>query len=588
MSADAWLTLAVLVATVAVLVSERVSPPFVFVTAVTVLLLAGVVDTDQALSGFGNPAPATVAALYVVGAAVEATGVLQRAIAWVLGGAATDEGRRRRMLVAAAGASSTLSNTATTAIIAPAILGWGRRTGHRVAPYLLPVCFAITLGGFLTLVGATTNVVVSGLMGDAHLEPLGFFELTKVGLPLALAGLAFLALATRHLLPARSAPSDAEGTNLREFTIEMVVGRQLDGVTVAAAGLRNLQGVYLVAVERDGRMSAVDPDDVLRDGDRLLFAGDIDRVLDLQRLPGLENADERHFVEAGGGNNRRLYEAVVSATSSVAGTTLKDAGFRTRYGAAVLAIHRAGERLPAKLGEIELAAGDVLLVLADHDWRERWRRRGEFLAIAPLDEELPPRRRSTPFAALVIAALIVLVATGVLDLLPASLAAALLLIGARVLAPVEARLAIDLGVIVVIGASFGLSAAITESGLGGHLASGIVDALSGLGDFGPLAGVLLASAVVTQFVTNNAAAVVMFPIAMSTASQAGMHARPFAIAVAVGASLSFATPIGYQTNMMVHAIGGYRFGDFVRVGLPLTIVTGAVAAALIPLIWALR
>lgn len=588
MSADAWLTLAVVLVTVGVLVSELAPAPFVFVTAVTVLLVAGVIDPRQALSGFGNPAPATVAALYVVGAAVEATGVLQRVMAWVLGGASTEEGRRRRMLGATGAASSVLSNTATTAVIAPAIVGWGRRTGHRVGPYLLPVCFAITLGGFLTLVGATTNVVVAGLMGSHGLKPLGFFEITKVGAPLAAVGLLYLAFFTRRMLPERGAPSDAAGTNLREFTIEMAVGRQLDGQTVAAAHLRNLQGVFLVALERDGRQLSPGPDDVLRTDDRLLFAGDIERVLDLQRLPGLESADERHFVEAGGGANRRLYEAVVSATSPLVGSTMKEAGFRTRYGAAVLALHRAGERIPEKLGQIRIVPGDVMLILADHGWRERWRRRGEFLAIAPLDEELPPRNRSTPIAALVLVALVVLVATGTLDLLAASLAAVLLLIAARVLAPVEARLAVDIGVIVIIGASFGLSAAITASGLGHHLAHLIVSALSGLGDVGPLAGVLVASAVVTQFVTNNAAAVVMFPIAMSAAHQSALDPRPFALAVAVGASLSFATPIGYQTNMMVHAIGGYRFSDFVRLGLPLTVITAAIGVVLIPLLWPLH
>ena len=594
MPGDAWLTLAVVAATVVVLALDRASPPAAVMGAVTLLLLAGVIDEGQAFSGFSNPAPITVAALYVLSAAAQATGIVELLTARILGPAAssnlTDRQVLSRILIPTTMASAFLNNTPIVAMVAPGVISWARRAGRSVSQFLMPVSFASILGGVITAIGTSTNLVVSGLLVASDQEPLGLFEIGQVGLPAAIAGLVVVILLAPRALAPRRAPGERMGDDAREFTVEMTLsnGSPLAGKTVAAAGLRNLEGVFLVEVERSGyRIAPVSPDEVLVTGDRLTFAGNVSRVLDLQRLPGLTSAEQPHFSFAGSAMRRRMFEAVVGEDSALAGSSLKEVGFRSRYGGAVLAIHRAGERIDAKLGEVRLHPGDVLLVLSDADFRRRWNDGRDFLVIAPLDGETPPRRDKAVVVGVVVVALLALVGTGALDILQAALVAAFSLVVFRVLSPAEARNAVDLNVIVVIAGSFGLGEAVSGSGLAQELADTIIEPLGSLGDVGLLIGVLLATVLLTELITNNAAAILVFPIAMAVASQSGLDPRPFAMAIALAASASFLTPIGYQTNTMVYGMGGYRFGDFARLGLPLTLIVLAIGTFVIPVFWPL-
>jgi di/tricarboxylate transporter len=590
---EAWLTLGVVVATVAVLATERISAPIAVLGAVTALLLADVIDSDQALAGFSNPAPITVAALYVLAAAVDKTGVLDRVMTAILTPASAVLSRLpilARLLVPTAAASAFLNNTPIVAMVAPAVTAWARRTGQSASRYLMPVSFAAILGGLLTLIGTSTNLVVSGLLEDSGREPMGLFEIGKVGLPIAIAGTLVLVILSPRLLPARRAPSEEIGTDARDFMVEMLIGKgsPLVGRSVAGAGLRNLEGVFLVEIERHGRnIAPVGPDEVLVEEDRLTFAGNVVRVLDLHKLPGLISTEEQHFSVLATGPRRRFFEVVVAENSPLAGSTLKEAGFRARYAAAVIAIHRAGERITSKLGEIALRHGDVLLVIADSGFRKRWVGRGDFLVIASLDGDTPQRREKSGIVGLVLVALLATVGTGVLDILEASLATAFALVALRVLSANEARNAIDLNVVAVIAGSFGLGAAITSSGLANEIASTVIEPLGEWGNIGLLAAVLVATQLITELISNNAAAVLMFPIGLAIASQTGLDPRPFAIAIALGASASFLTPIGYQTNMMVYGMGGYRFSDFARVGFVLNIVVIGVGLVVIPRVWPL-
>jgi di/tricarboxylate transporter len=588
-SVDAWLTLAVLVVTLAVLAGERLPASLVAVGAVTILLLAGVIEEEQALAGFSNPAPIAVAALYVLAAAVHSTRVLERLVDRLLADRGAEaRGGALRMLAPAAGFSAFLNNTPIVAMTAPAVAGWARRAGHPASAYLMPVCFAISLGGVVTLVGTSTNLVVSGLLEEAGREPLGLFEQARAGLPVAALGIVLLAFLAPRLLPARRTPGEALGDE-REFTVEMVVDEgPLAGKSVAEVGLRNLEGVFLVEIERDGRpLAPVGPEHVLVAGDRLTFAGNVERVLDLQRRPGLHSAEHRHFSLAAPAPGRRLYEVVVAEASPLAGSTLKETGFRARYGAAVVAIHRAGERVPGKLGDVTVRPGDVLLVLAGPDFNDRWRGRRDFLVVAPGGSDGPPRLEKAPIVALIVLGLLGAVGSGLLEIVPAALLAALAVVGLRVLTPAEAREAVDLNVVVLVAASFGLAAAMTASGLAGEIASTLIEPFSVLGDVGVLTGVLAGTVVLTQLVTNNAAAAVMFPVALAAAGQADVDVRPLAVAVALGASYAFLTPIGYQTNTMVYGMGGYRFGDFARLGMPLLLALFVLTLVLVPLGWTL-
>jgi di/tricarboxylate transporter len=312
--------------------------------------------------------------------------------------------------------------------------------------------------------------------------------------------------------------------------------------------------------------------------------GKADLVVDLQTARGLVSAEERHLSEFDSVRHT-FFEAVIGPASPLVGKTLRDAGFRSTYQAAVVAIHRAGERVNAKFGDVRLRVGDTLLLLTDPRFRDRWRDRSDFILVARLGGTPPSVTRKAWIVGLLTLVIVVGAGTGLLPILQASLVAAIALVVFGVLTGGEARGAIDLDVILVIAGSFGVGAAVESSGLASHLAAVLVALFDALGPRGILLGVMLATVALTELVTNNAAAVLMFPLALSAASAAGLDPRPFAMGVAVAASASFLTPIGYQTNTMVYGPGGYRFWDYARLGIPLTVLVIGIAVWGIPEIW---
>jgi di/tricarboxylate transporter len=596
MNSDAWITLIVAVATLVLLATDRFSPAMVMAGSVTSLLIAGVIDQEQALVGFANDAPITVAALYVLAGAVKITGALEQITDRVLdsgeeAGGGVSRITLARILFPSMAASAFIANTPLVAMIAPRVLTWARRTGRSASRYLMPLSYAIIFGGCITLIGTSTNLVVSGLLREFGYRPLGLFEITGVGLPIAIGGVTATVLLTPRLLRDRHSPDESIGEQVRRFTVEMEVGDDspLIGRSVAAAGLRQLEGVFLVEIERrDRALSPVAPEEVLEAGDRLTFSGNVTRILDLQRVPGLVSAEHRHFQEVGRHPDRAFYEVVIGEGSPLVGSTLKDASFRGRYGAAVIAIHRAGEAVTGKLGDIRLRVGDLLLVLGNPEFRKAWREQQDFLVVVPLQEGRPLRRERARIVELLTLGLILVAGTGLMDLLQTSLIIAIALIGFKIITLSEARASVDLEVIVLMATSFGLGIAINDSGLADQLARGVVGIFEPLGDLGVLAGVLIATMLMTELLSNNAAAVLMFPIALAVAEQANLNTRPFAIVILFGATLSFLTPIGYQTNTLVWSMGGYRYGDFARLGTPLTLLTIVGILTVVPLLFPLR
>ena len=583
-------TVVVLVATVAAMVRDVLSPTGAIVGAVVALLLAGVVTPQEALSGFSNPAPMIVAALYIVARAAEQTGALQPLVRRTLGSRPGNRAGLARLLAPVAGASAFLNNTPIVAMLTPLVSDWAHQQGRPPSWYLMPLSFAALLGGTITLVGTSTNIVVSGLLQEAGMEPLRMFELTPVGLPFAICGLFVLVLAAPMLLPdRRGSRQDLEERERREFVFRMEIDRggALDGETVENAGLRRLSGMFLAEIEREGEIvTPARPDIRLYGGDRLIFVGMADDVLDLQKIRGLTSTEREHAL-AFDQPNHTFFEAVVSTTSMLAGKTLKDVGFRGRYQAVVLAIHRSGERIHAQLGGVRMRHGDTLLLLADEGFVERWRDRSDFLLVSRLGGTPLSSPRRPTYVIGVILAMILAVSTGLLPMLNAALFAALLMVAGRALTPTDARQAVDLDVIVLIAAAFGLGAAMRSSGIADILATGIVETSIMVGPVGALLGIAVVTMVLTELITNNAAAVLVFPIAMSTAAAAGLDPRPFAVTVAIVASASFLTPVGYQTNTMVYGPGGYRFLDYLRLGMPMSILVLLTVGLIVPAIWGL-
>ncbi|MGI9649498.1 MAG: SLC13 family permease [Acidimicrobiia bacterium] len=586
MAWEAWLTLAIISIAIVVLARDFLAPAATLLGAVVALLVTGVIDTQQALSGFSNPAPITVAALFVVARAVEKTGALQPLVSSMLQENGSAKRGLTRLLVPVAGSSALLNNTPIVAMLVPQVGAWADRRDRSRAKYLMPLSFAAILGGLITVLGTSTNLLVSGLLEADGFDPIGVFEITKLGLPVALIGVAALIVLAPRLLRDRTPARGDLETNIREFIVDMTVvaGGPVDGVTVEAGGLRHLAGVFLVQVRRGADLiGPVEPTLVLRGDDRLRFVGRADNVIDLQSTRGLESAEQEHLAFET--DQSAFFEAVVGASSPLVGKTLREASFRGRYQAAVVAIHRSGTRVEGKLGEIQVRVGDTLLLLADPDFRNRWYDRNDFLLVSPLDVVPPVGTRKARAVAIVLAAIVVTAATGLLSLLEASLLGAFALVLGKVLTPGEARRSVDLDVVLLIAAAFGVGAAAAESGLASEIAATLVGGFGGLGTSMTLAGLMLATVVLTELVSNAAAAAIMFPIAVAAAADINHDPRGFAIAIAVAASASFLSPIGYQTNTMVYGPGGYRFFDYARLGAPLTAIVLVTTVVLEPLFW---
>jgi di/tricarboxylate transporter len=582
MGPEASLTIVVVLLTLVALARDLLPPPATMLGAVVLLMVFGVVTPAEAFSGFSNPAPITVAALYVLARAVERTGALQPLVSTMLGHGGSARGALLRLVLPTATASAFLNNTPIVAMLVPQVSDWAERRGQSSSRYLMPLSFAAILGGVVTAIGTSTNLVISGLLEASGEAPLGMFEISSVGVPVALVGIAALVVFAPLLLPERRPAHRDIDEDFREFVVNMLIesGGPMDGRPVEDAGLRHLQGVFLVEIERDGDLIApVTPTTILHGGDRLTFVGKADLIVDLQALRGLALAERAH---TGGLDTARhtFSEAVVGEVSPLVGRTLKEISFRGRYQAAVVAIHRAGHRVKGKLGDVRLRVGDTLMILADPDFRNRYRDRNDFLLVSILGGAPPV---TTGRAWIVFAAALGIVggaALGILPILHLSLLGAFTLVATGVLTPSEARRSVDVNVIVVIAAAFGLGAAMANSGVAAILAGTLVDALGDFGPTGVLLGLVVATIALVCVITNNAAAVLMYPIATSAAATLGLEARPFAIAIAVAASVSFMTPIAYQTNLMVYGPGGYRFADYLRLGgLVTLLVTPAILVA---------
>ena len=587
MSVDAWITLAVLLALFVVLVRELASPPAAMVGAIVLLVLVRVVPVSTGFAGLSNPATLTIAGLFVVARAIGDHGGLESLLSRSLGAERGHTASLIRLLVPVTTSSSVIANTPLVATLAPMVRSWAERQGRAVSHFLMPLSFATILGGLLTVIGTSTTLVVSGLVDQSGQGAFSFLEITPVGLPISVIGFGLLVLIAPRVLPDRRTMAQQVLSHERDYTVRLAATADgpLVGRTVADAGLRNLANVFLVRIDRsDGEIVPVPPDETLRRDDELTFVGGVDQIRDLRDREGLALAEGTQ-VDLLEGDGHRMFECVVGSSSALAGRTLKETSFRGRYGGAVVAIHRAGERVEGKLGGIRLRTGDVLLVLADVAFAARWRDRPDFAVVVGLDDHLVASSPRRPLVLVTVVAMVVVAAIGWLPLLDAVLAACAVLVGTRTVRFNQAREALDLDVLLIVAAAIGLGGAVQSSGLAGTLASGIEAVATHTGQVGGLAAIMIGTLVLTELVTNVAAAALMVPVALSAAAGVGVDPHGYAIAVAVAASASFLTPIGYQTNTIVYGLGGYRFGDYWRLGAPLTATVLAVSLVVIPLVW---
>jgi di/tricarboxylate transporter len=607
---------------------STLAPDLVLMLGVLVLLVLGIISPTDALSGLSNEGMVTVAVLYVVGAGVRETGGVDWIAKSLFGRPRSLLGAIIRLVFPTMGLSAFMNNTPLVAMLLPAVGDFAKT--QRIAPskLMIPLSYAAILGGTMTLIGTSTNVVVQGKLIEKAAEqrrseqagqsiaphdkvsPLSMFTITWVGVPAAIIGGFYVVFAARYLLPDRR-PALSTSDDPKEFTVEMQVEHDspLVGKTIENAGLRHLPGLFLAEIDRDGNaIPAVSPREVLRCGDRLLFVGIVDSIVELQRIRGLVPATEDVFHLKAPRPERCLIEAVVSNTCPLVGMTIRDSRFRSHYNAVVVAVARNGQRLHQKIGDVVLHAGDVLLVEGHPSFADQQRSSRDFFLVSKIEASAPPKHELALLAVGIVAAMVAAmsgkdlldVAAGILPSLAllarwfvqlspfmAALLAAALMVGSRCVSLETARKSIDWEVLLAIAASFALGTALEKTGA----ARAIADSTASLSRGNPwiaLAIIYFITLVVTELITNNAAALLMFPFALATAQDLSVSYLPFVIAVMMAASAGFATPIGYQTNLMVYGPGGYRFSDYLKVGVPLDLLIMAITVALAPLAYPFR
>jgi di/tricarboxylate transporter len=401
-----------------------------------------------------------------------------------------------------------------------------------------------------------------------------------------LLGIVVVLVFGRWLVPERKPPLLLQD-DPREYVIEMLVEREssLVGKSVEQAGLRHLPGAYLAEIERAGQLlPAAAPSEILRAEDRLVFIGVVDSVVDILRLRGLIPAPDQVFKLDEPRAERRLVEAVVSDSSPVVGHTIRDSNFRTRYDAVVIAVARNGERISGKLGDIVLRAGDILLLETRLSFGRLHRNSRDFLLVSEVTHAKLPRHEKAWLALAILAGMVLAATLELVSMLEASMAGALLMIATGCTRLESARASIDWNVLVVIGVALGIGSAMSSTGAAQAVAHSWLS-LAGDNPWLALAVTYAITSLMTEVITNNAAAVLIFPIAQAAAESLGVSMWPFVACIMMAASASFATPIGYQTNLMVYGPGGYRFSDFARIGIVLNVALGILAVALAPMIW---
>lgn len=577
----------VIVLCLVLLISTRLSPDIVFLGGLTLLIVGKVVSPEQALVGFSNQGMLTVAALYVVAAGLKETGAIQLIVNKIVGHSKSIRRAQLRIMAPVMVVSAFLNNTPVVASFIPALEDWSRKNRIPASKILIPLSYAAILGGTCTLIGTSTNLIVNGLLiNETTTSSLGIFEPGLIGLPCAIVGFLYLTFFAKRLLPIRGSGFDTF-KDPREYTIEMIVdeGSQLDGKTIEEAGLRHLPGLFLVEIYRNEQIiAAVEPEEVLQENDRLIFTGIVNSIVDLQQVKGISPATDQVFKLDAPRREHLLIEAVISQSHPLNGTTIKKGGFRNRYDAVVLAVSRNGSRVKEKVGDIELKTGDTLLLEAHPSFVERYRNSTDYFLVSSIADSSPPNYDKSGYAWVILGAMVTTVATGILTMFQGSFLAAGLMILSGACKTTVAKESIDWTVLLVIAASLGLGNALQETGAAEVLASNIMQ----IADSNPhlaLATTYLATWILTEMITNNAAAVLIFPIAISMAASFGVNYMPFVMVIIMAASASFSTPIGYQTNLMVYGPGGYKFTDFTKIGLPLNLVIAIMTILLVPVIW---
>jgi len=575
------------------LVLELARPGMIIFSVLVVLLITGILTPKEALGGFSNEGMLTIALLFIVAGAVQKSGMIDQMMKKWLRKSRTQTGSMVRFFVPISMFSAFLNNTPIVVTFTPIVKHWCEEHGISPSKFLIPLSYVTILSGTITLMGTSTNLVIHGMLLDYGLEGFSLFTLTVIGIPLTLVGFLYLFTIGEKLLPDHKGFRQQVTEDVKEYIAEMHVETSFQHVnqSVSKAGLRDLNGLYLVEIIRPNeRVSPVRNSTIIQVGDRLIFAGEIATIAELQKIVGLKLRTGTNLELDDLKNGKTsLIEAVVSHQSELLSKSIKQSQFRSRYDAGVIAIHRNNERIQSKVGDIILKPGDSLLLLAgmDLDFVEKYQQANDFYIVSQLD---PPKTlyqdawRSWFSIALLIA-MIIFVSIGWLSMLKAMAMAVVILLMTKVINAEEAKRNMQFHVLLVIASSLGIGIAMTKTGLAEWIATRLMAAGASFGLITILIMLYILTNLFTELITNSAAAVMMLPIGLEMADSLSLDPMGFAVLVTIAASSSFITPIGYQTNLIVYGPGGYKFSDYVKIGTPLSILVMVTSVTIIYNVW---
>lgn len=585
------LTLFIIFAAVVLFASEKLRVDIIALLVLISVTLTGLIDPAQAFSGFASPAVITVWAVYIVSGGLFATGIANLLGGRILQIAGNSEARLIAVLMLGAGLlSAFMNNIGATAVLLTAAVGISRRTGIPLSKLLIPLSFASLLGGNMTMIGTPPNVLASSLLTDRGLPGLRFFDFTPTGLVVFISGMLYMVLIGRHLLPSRKPQNIQEAYQLREYLSEVRILAQskLVGKTLAESRLGSDYDLNVVAIiDLENHRHIPHRDHQFRPGEILVVKGRLEDLLRGRESLGIAiEAEHKLELSEITGQDEVTVEAVLAPRSRLTGKTLRETHFRDRYGFTALAIHRQGRVILERLRDVRLQFGDILLLRGRKIQLPALQSSEDFLLLEPVNDT-SRRLSKAPLAGGILLLVLALTMIAQMPIALAMVIGAVLMVISGCLTMDEAYQSIDWRSVFLIAGMLPLGLAMENTGTARFLAERIVSLLGSAGPLAVLAGIYILASLITEPMSNAAATVLIVPIGIDVALGLGADPRPFVLAIVIGASTSFLTPVGHQSNILVMEPGGYRFTDYTKVGAPLNLVLLIAILIFLPLIWPL-
>ncbi|VAW21950.1 Transporter, sodium/sulfate symporter family [hydrothermal vent metagenome] len=601
MTLEGYIVCGVIGLMIVALAKEVMRPGLVLFSAVTILMAFGIIDANESVAGFSNKGMITIALLFLVSEGVRQTGALNRVAQAFL---PKKRGRMTfllpRIMIPVSALSAFLNNTPVVIIFAPMIKKWAEKLNLSSQKFLIPLSYATIFGGICTLIGTSTNLVVHGLMLDNGLPGFGMFELGRVGIFIAILGFIYMSIFGNMLLPGKKIKLTTRGVDFKEYYYDLIIPKNsnLIGKTIVNGRLAELKNLWVYSIDRGGEaIDTAKGEHTIQANDKIVVAGKSDSLeyilsLDSVELQGLDLV--KGLIPT---SELKQYEAVLSPRFPGIGSTIVDFNFFDHYQAAVIAVHRDGERITSNVRNLVLKDGDNLVLLTNERFIKNWGESKIFYLTSYIGEHKDLGKNWKKWSAFIILVLMIVGATiGNREFFPSSrkvtfdmfyfaAIAAILMVWLKIMPHQKYTKVISWDILITIASAFALSKAMQNSGAADALARTTINFARSWGPVGVLAAIYLITTIFTEIITNNAAAALVFPIALSAATQLGVNPQPFFVAIAIAASASFSTPIGYQTNLIVQGIGNYRFRDYIKIGWPLNLIAFIVSVILIPIFW---